>query len=348
MKVKTDELKGVALDWAVAKCEDLLGRITQASTWGELCKARGGIVFTHGQIFSPSTNWTLGGPLLDREKIQVTPLNQDNPKYGWAAAYKARGEYGEDFYSRSRQRGITPLVAAMRCFVTAKLGAVVDVPDVLLESEKSVAHSVESDLISGPVPAIRLIPVEDDSAEATLGWPDFLDAPMSTDHPDYPAEVALLQKVEHWLTLDRTALIRALIKAEGEKSHAKEAAVAVRVEGLEGLKQRAGAAYTLWQVGFAELNAAGGDASKVNWSDVNSKVIGQGLSKGQALDTIVAVLLEYSPGAVDAAERASLHRIMADLAAEEAIASPAAKLPADFTALVSKVLKPGVDDSPSP
>lgn len=49
-----------------------------------------------------------------------------------------------------------------------------------------------------------------------LGWPEFLDAPMSTDHPDYPADVALLKKVEHWLTLDRKALIQALINADGE------------------------------------------------------------------------------------------------------------------------------------
>lgn len=50
-----------------------------------------------------------------------------------------------------------------------------------------------------------------------LGWPDYLDAPMSTDHPDYPADCALLDKVNSWLTLDRQALVQALINAEAEK-----------------------------------------------------------------------------------------------------------------------------------
>ena len=55
-------------------------------------------------------------------------MNQDNPKYGWAAAYKDRGEYGEDFYSMHRMRGVAPLIAAMRCYVASKRGEYVNVP----------------------------------------------------------------------------------------------------------------------------------------------------------------------------------------------------------------------------
>lgn len=56
------------------------------------------------------------------------------------------------------------------------------------------------------------------NATGFLSWADFLDAPMyGPEHPDYEDDVALLNKVEHWLTLDRGALIDALLAAEGEK-----------------------------------------------------------------------------------------------------------------------------------
>ena len=44
-----------------------------------------------------------------------------------------------------------------------------------------------------------------------LGWPDFLDAPgFGPEHPDYPYAIEILEKVNHWLTLDRQQLISEL------------------------------------------------------------------------------------------------------------------------------------------
>lgn len=135
MKIATKDLTGAALDWAVAS----------ALGWTNFWIARRlnapdapMIVWTFdvevydNVAWQPTLNWAQGGPIIEREKIQLTPLNQDNPKYGWAAAYKDRGEWGDDLFSVYRQRGITPLIAAMRCYVASKLGDEVGVPEELL------------------------------------------------------------------------------------------------------------------------------------------------------------------------------------------------------------------------
>ena len=132
MKIKTRDLIGPALDWAVAKCEGIpltfAGRkwptdganTVEYAPWaihpvvngagpyvGSLCH-RG---------FSPSTDGAQGGPIIEREKIGVhyEPMKTEwTAMNGWA--------YGP-----------TPLIAAMRCFVASKLGEEVDVPEELIK-----------------------------------------------------------------------------------------------------------------------------------------------------------------------------------------------------------------------
>lgn len=92
MKIKTSELTGAALDWAVAKCEgirkpDLVGGFDGIGNYSE--------------PWEPSTNWSQGGPIIERE----------------AAQYECFGP--------------TPLIAAMRCYVASKLGDEVEIPDEL-------------------------------------------------------------------------------------------------------------------------------------------------------------------------------------------------------------------------
>lgn len=112
--MKTSELTGAALDWAVAKCEDKLSEITQALTWAELSKNRGGVALTHGRVYSPSTDWAQGGPIIEREQISIYRMTSD-----WSAAYNPSG---------GAQDGPTALIAAMRCHVTSKLGDEVEIP----------------------------------------------------------------------------------------------------------------------------------------------------------------------------------------------------------------------------
>lgn len=55
-----------------------------------------------------------------------------------------------------------------------------------------------------------------------LDWPDFLDAPgYGPEHPDYAGDVAALEKVNHWLTLDRKELISELGKQYNQAEYDK-------------------------------------------------------------------------------------------------------------------------------
>jgi hypothetical protein len=127
--MKTSELTGAALDWAVAKIEhpDLL--------WGSgigVHHASHQIVIPHLPepqcYWSPSTNWAQGGPIIERELIEIYPLC--NVEWG-ARKVDSEGDLIR-FY------GDTPLIAAMRCYVAAKLGEIVDVPVEFL-SDSQVA-----------------------------------------------------------------------------------------------------------------------------------------------------------------------------------------------------------------
>jgi hypothetical protein len=98
--MKTNELTGAALDWAVAKCKGEL------AYWPEI---------------EYSTDWAQGGPIIEREAIQLMP---DEYMGTWSAYMTNEGEP----YSGT---GPTPLIAAMRCYVASKLGDDIDVPEEL-------------------------------------------------------------------------------------------------------------------------------------------------------------------------------------------------------------------------
>ena len=118
--MKTSELIGSALDWAVAKAEG------KSNEWMHDHKI--------GYVNSASTDWAQGGPIIEREEIElhVLPSGLDislHPTY-------QRGDFWEanlwppdvDIIQICAP---TPLVAAMRCYVASKLGDEVEVPEEL-------------------------------------------------------------------------------------------------------------------------------------------------------------------------------------------------------------------------
>jgi hypothetical protein len=137
--MKTAELIGPALDWAVAKCEGLLER-GSAPLGAAVCKISGGRViltfYAHDDNeYEPSTYWSQGGPIIERENISVNRMFCDGKPYCWAAnthdlEYDEIGEFIEG--SDHAMDGPTPLVAAMRCYVASKLGGEVEIPEELL------------------------------------------------------------------------------------------------------------------------------------------------------------------------------------------------------------------------
>jgi len=122
MKIQTQDLTGAALDWAVAKCEEVVN--------GDDLDV--GFILEGG--YSPSTNWAQAGPIIEREKITIT--GEGFPWWecqkGWYAHIGDLYTWGDALLLRHwRQPGDTPLEAAMRCYVASKLGREVEIPEEL-------------------------------------------------------------------------------------------------------------------------------------------------------------------------------------------------------------------------
>jgi hypothetical protein len=96
--MKTSELTGKALNWAVGKAEGLDDWLAPVNYCGQ---------------------WEHGGPIIEREKIALAP---DIHHTRWSATLR-----GEAYIYWAQ----TPLIAAMRCYVASKLGDLVNVPEEL-------------------------------------------------------------------------------------------------------------------------------------------------------------------------------------------------------------------------
>lgn len=126
-KVRTADLIGPALDWAVARADgaDCIDFDNPDEPW----IVRRGISSQRLSEFSPSTNWHQGGQRIEREEIGVRRNAPCSAGREWEAAPSilAKGAGGKWGY------GPTPLIAAMRCLVASKLGDEVEVPAELLK-----------------------------------------------------------------------------------------------------------------------------------------------------------------------------------------------------------------------
>ncbi|HEK2618693.1 phage protein NinX family protein [Pseudomonas aeruginosa] len=106
VEVKTCELEGPALDWAVAK----------ADGW-DFSKEYYRIMV---QGYCPSTDWSQGGPLITEFLIE---FRVEHARTICSYLCDANGMYISD-----GSYGDTHLIAACRAIVTAKLGETVSVP----------------------------------------------------------------------------------------------------------------------------------------------------------------------------------------------------------------------------
>jgi hypothetical protein len=125
--MRTSELTGAALDWAVAKCEGYTdlhkidGRMAHEPQLGMYPPRRAyGVMDLFELGFS--TDWSLAGPIIEREKIGI--ITDPNDANIWIGSV-----YEPDW--RFNRTGPTPLIAAMRCYVASKLGDTIDIPEEL-------------------------------------------------------------------------------------------------------------------------------------------------------------------------------------------------------------------------
>jgi hypothetical protein len=128
------QLTGAALDWAVATCEgkpivhDPMGfkSGSEAGYW-IWDKTPKGLMTKIGRGYTPATNWSQGGPIIEREKLDIAYLSRQGEWYAY------RRNRSVDDHVIDAGFGPTPLIAAMRCYVSAKLGERADVPAELME-----------------------------------------------------------------------------------------------------------------------------------------------------------------------------------------------------------------------
>jgi hypothetical protein len=114
MKIKTAELTGAALNWAVAMCEGWQYTTARDSTgnYPWLVKVGRDMNPKH---YHPSTHWGIGGPIIEREKIAV---------------WFSKGDWKSQLRDTSaKMHGTTPLIAAMRCYVASKMGDEAEIPE---------------------------------------------------------------------------------------------------------------------------------------------------------------------------------------------------------------------------
>ncbi len=137
--MKTSELIGPALDWAVAKAldlpvvmlHDLMWKVAAENNYkGDLAwhfearKNEPWITTGHGiegsSLPEYGADWAQGGPIIEREKIST--MWSLNNQWNACTGFSAQGHL----------LGPTPLIAAMRCYIASKLGDEVEIPEELL------------------------------------------------------------------------------------------------------------------------------------------------------------------------------------------------------------------------
>jgi len=106
--MKTSELIGPALDWAVAKADGFSNEGLEDFAWKSVDE------------YCFSTDWAQGGPIIEREEFTVSC----EPDGRWHAEI---GNSTSGWWAY----GPTPLIAAMRCYVASKLGDDIDIPEEL-------------------------------------------------------------------------------------------------------------------------------------------------------------------------------------------------------------------------
>jgi hypothetical protein len=139
--MKTSELTRHALNWAVAQAEgDKVFRpcLGRPGDWDQEAYLKDGsddrwvvrvqnprVAHFVDWTYNPSGDWMQGGPIIEREAIQLTP---DEYKGTWTAYTTREGEPYE-------YTGTTPLIAAMRCYVASKMGDEIEIPTELTKGE---------------------------------------------------------------------------------------------------------------------------------------------------------------------------------------------------------------------
>ena len=127
MLKKVSDLIGAELDYAVAKCEGATNLRENPHRFDKRLIFRLAERTVFMNDFRFSTDWAQGGPIIEREKINIhsnMTRMAKYPDYDWLADCPEHRQCVSF-------TGQTPLIAAMRCYVASKLGDEIDIPEEL-------------------------------------------------------------------------------------------------------------------------------------------------------------------------------------------------------------------------
>jgi hypothetical protein len=131
IEVKTADLGGEALGWAVGKAEglDLFLAPPEYGNPHRVFARYQGEAIVHTKRYNPWEDWALGGPLIDR----IDPQEQRFPKVlGGGRSAEVWIDLDDGDARVGFGRGENRLIAAARAYVAAKLGEFVQVPKELI------------------------------------------------------------------------------------------------------------------------------------------------------------------------------------------------------------------------
>ena len=122
VEVKTAELVGSALDWAVATALGAHAAANGSSEiWGNKIWCVPGFENMRWDDWTPTRDWAQGGTLRDKYDAGIEPDVPDGLRYAYVPGRDLDGSFGE-----------TALIALCRVIVATELGDVVQVPAELV------------------------------------------------------------------------------------------------------------------------------------------------------------------------------------------------------------------------
>lgn len=136
IEVKTADLAGEALGWAVGKAEGLDVYLEppgyNAVPWRVFARYQGQAI-EHAKRFNPWEDWALGGPLTVKYQVSLIPEAHEvhegaEMSERWRASvyYRAGEHYGTDYCDAA-------LIAACQAVVATEFGDTVQVPKELCQ-----------------------------------------------------------------------------------------------------------------------------------------------------------------------------------------------------------------------
>jgi len=121
--MKTAELNGIALDYAVTLIENPDALKYGVDDWRQRRKYE----TKNGEfLFRWASSWAQAGSIIEREGIGIAPKEFVYSGEIWLAML---------FNGSNESQGPTPLIAAMRAYVTECIGDEIDIPTELMEGK---------------------------------------------------------------------------------------------------------------------------------------------------------------------------------------------------------------------